>query len=319
MKLKGLRYFVCLLTSRAWLVLWKAHVYVTEAFLVMLCEYDCFPLLPSQDSTTVVLFLFTSCRGRRSNAVRWENMSWITEQQCAEYRNKLDHSWRQTWLFWLAVKISHLITTLCCKHRIKHTPSWSRAHSRQSRWSQTQRLSGQTHYRSSLRVRLGPCHRNTHTGRDSDDSLLTCLLCSHRNAVKVDFSNYFLQNLFFSVKAAKRWWYNLIFSFSGVRTWIGKSKSHTKTIRSPYTATKTAHTYLLEARHMQAEDEIVIIWTTCSTANVVPCNLPSWTDMMQTHYTSLITDVCTYDIILLYYPKLSLTWEETSGCLWMVI
>ncbi|TNN36331.1 hypothetical protein EYF80_053499 [Liparis tanakae] len=51
--------------TEAWLVLWKAQVNVTEAFLVMLCEYDCFALLPSHDSTTVVLFLFTSCRGRR--------------------------------------------------------------------------------------------------------------------------------------------------------------------------------------------------------------------------------------------------------------
>lgn len=151
-------------------------------------------------------------------------MSWITEQQYAEYCNKLNHSWRQMWRFWLAGKISHLITTLCCKDRIKHAPSWSRAHSRQSRWSQTQRLSGQTHYRSSLRVRLGPCHRNTNTGRDLD-TLLTCLLCLHRNAELLKWiwaCNYFLQNLVFSVKAAKRWRYILIFSFCGVQTWIGK-------------------------------------------------------------------------------------------------
>lgn len=51
-------------TSRAWLVLWKAQVYVTEAFLLMLCEYDRRPLVPSQDSTTVVLLLLTSCKGR---------------------------------------------------------------------------------------------------------------------------------------------------------------------------------------------------------------------------------------------------------------
>lgn len=29
----------------------------------MLCEYDCRVLVPSQDSTTVVLLLLTSCRG----------------------------------------------------------------------------------------------------------------------------------------------------------------------------------------------------------------------------------------------------------------
>lgn len=55
-----------LLTSEARLVLWKAHVYVTDTFLVTLCENICLLLLPSQDSTTVVLLLFTSCRGHRS-------------------------------------------------------------------------------------------------------------------------------------------------------------------------------------------------------------------------------------------------------------
>lgn len=62
-----------------WLVLWKAHVYVTEAFLVMLCEYDCLPLLPSQDSSTVVLLLFISCRGQHSQSVKQDNKDVIIE------------------------------------------------------------------------------------------------------------------------------------------------------------------------------------------------------------------------------------------------
>lgn len=69
---------MCSLTSSAWFVFWKAHVNVTEAFLVMLCVYDCFPLLPSQDSTTVVLLLFTSCRGRHSKELNGDNMSWMS-------------------------------------------------------------------------------------------------------------------------------------------------------------------------------------------------------------------------------------------------
>lgn len=55
-----------LLTSDARFVLWKAHVYVTDTFLVTLCENDCLLLLPSQDSTTVVLLLLTSCRGHHN-------------------------------------------------------------------------------------------------------------------------------------------------------------------------------------------------------------------------------------------------------------
>lgn len=39
---------------------WKAHVYETEAFLVMVWVYACLGLLPTHDSTTFVLFLFTS-------------------------------------------------------------------------------------------------------------------------------------------------------------------------------------------------------------------------------------------------------------------
>lgn len=204
-QLKRTSNFVCSLTSRAWLVLWKAHVYVTESFLVMLCEYDCFPLLPSHDSTTVVLLLFTSCRGQN----RSQNMFWITEQQYAEHCNKVDHSWRQTWLFWLAGKISHQMTTLCSKHTIKHTPSWSRAHSRQSRWSQTQRLSGQTRCRSSLKVRLGPCHKNT------PDRFTWCT----SNMVPQTHSLW-------------------------SQTWRDESKCHAETTRSPYTAIMKAHTYL---------------------------------------------------------------------------
>ena len=85
---------VCLLTSRAWLVLWKAHVYVTEAFLVMLCEYDCFPLFPSHDSTTVVLFLFTSCRGHHSKTIKKGRKCvwWINEQPRVEYSLFIDWS-----------------------------------------------------------------------------------------------------------------------------------------------------------------------------------------------------------------------------------
>lgn len=139
-KIKRIKYYFTFpLTSRAWFVLWKAHVYVTEAFLVMLCVYDCLPLLPSQDSTTVVLFLFTSCRGRHRTTIKTKSTSWIPEQQHVQHCDLCD----TTLQFWLAGEISHLITMFCW-HVIKHAPSWSRAHSRQSRWSQTQRLSGQT-------------------------------------------------------------------------------------------------------------------------------------------------------------------------------
>lgn len=54
------------------MVLWKAHVYVTDTFLLTMWENDCLLLLPSQDSTTVVLLRLTSCGGRRSETVRHE-------------------------------------------------------------------------------------------------------------------------------------------------------------------------------------------------------------------------------------------------------
>ncbi len=114
------RQCACSLTSRARFVLWKAHVNVTEAFLVIVCEYDCFPLLPSQDSTTVVLLLFTSCRGHHSAAVRWENICWITEQQQVGYSSKLHSSWGQhdysCVMVKLVSKLQKMISQLSTNH-----------------------------------------------------------------------------------------------------------------------------------------------------------------------------------------------------------
>lgn len=42
------------------------------------------------------------------------------------------------------------------------------------------------------------------------------------------------------------------------------------------TASEKTQSFLLEAGHMQAEDEIVVIRAACSTANVITCYLPSW-------------------------------------------
>lgn len=63
------------------------------------------------------------------------------------------------------------------------------------------------------------------------------------------------------------------------------------------------HPYLLEAGHMQREDEIVIIRTAGSTANVVPCDLPSWwtADMTHSRYTSFIPDYKMMQVCLLQY------------------